>query len=134
MHSLVIWEFKNVTYVNKNQTPDVKNQTHLKSFYKIQFFIDTSQGGGGVSLSHFSERLYRRELVQIGFWVGIGTLGGGDFFQVRSENSQILCDCNFYNFSLLVLYPNKFLVVCICILIFHSAYSPIPTNIFFVGN
>ena len=35
-------------------------------------------GGGG--LSYFSEHLYRRDLGQIGIWVGIGCLGGGDFF------------------------------------------------------
>ena len=26
-------------------------------------------------------------VVKLGFWVGIGTLGGGDFFQVGLENS-----------------------------------------------
>ena len=75
--------------------------------------------------------------------MGIGTLGGGDFFQVGLENflyknseyeSQQKNDykCSFYNFSLLVPYPNNFLVVCICILIFHGIYSPPsqPTNIF----
>ena len=32
-------------------------------------------------VSHFSERLlYRRDLGQLGFWVGIDTLGGGNFF------------------------------------------------------
>ena len=41
-------------------------------------------------------------------------------------------DCNFYNFSLFVPYPNKFVVVFICIVIFHGIYSPIPTNIFFL--
>ena len=39
-------------------------------------------------------------------------------------------DCNFYNFSLLAPYPNKFLVVCICILIFHGIYSPFPQILF----
>ena len=43
-------------------------------------------GDGG--LSHFSERVYRRDLGEImWFWVGIGSLGGGDFFQVGLENS-----------------------------------------------
>ena len=28
-------------------------------------------------------------------------------------------------------YPNKFLVFCICILIFHGVYSLLPTNMFF---
>ena len=42
-------------------------------------------------------------------------------------------DCNFYNFSLLVPYPNKFLVVCICILIFRWFILPLPTNTFLWG-
>ena len=44
-------------------------------------------------------------------------------------------NCNFYNFSLLVPQPNKFVVVCICIFIFHGIYSPLAlsTNIFFMG-
>ena len=37
-------------------------------------------------------------------------------------------DCNFYNFSLLVTYPNKFLIVCICILIIHDIYSLYPLH------
>ena len=39
-------------------------------------------------------------------------------------------DCNFYYFSLLVTYPNKFVVVCICIVILHGIYSPYPPKIF----
>ena len=35
--------------------------------------------------------------------------------------------------SLLAPYPNKFAVVCICIVIFHSIYSPLLTNIFLRG-
>ena len=72
--------------------------------------------------------------------MGFGTLGGGEFFQVGLENSLYKknseyesqakkekdSDCNFYNFSLLVPYPDKFLVVCICIPIFHGIYSPYP--------
>ena len=43
-------------------------------------------------------------------------------------------DCNFYHVSLLVAYPNKFLLVCLCILMFHGIYTPPPTttNILFV--
>ena len=37
-------------------------------------------------------------------------------------------DCNFYNFSLLVTYLNKFLIVCICILIIHGIYSLYPLH------
>ena len=36
--------------------------------------------GDGAGLNHFAERLYRRGLGQIWIWVGIGTLGEGDFF------------------------------------------------------
>ena len=39
-----------------------------------------------------------------------------------------------YNFSLLVPYPIKFVVVCICIVIFHGIYSPLPTYIVFCGG
>ena len=46
----------------------------------------------------------------------------------RKKNDS---DSNFYNFSLLVPYPNNFLLVCICILIFHGIYPlPPPTNIY----
>ena len=34
---------------------------------------------GRWGLTHFSEHLYRRDLKR--FWVGIGTLGGGDYFR-----------------------------------------------------
>ena len=40
-------------------------------------------------------------------------------------------NCNFYNFSLLVPYPNKFLVICICIL-FSMVYTPSHSQIFFL--
>ena len=36
--------------------------------------------GRGREAEPFSERSYRRDLGPIGFWVGTGTLGGGDFF------------------------------------------------------
>ena len=41
-------------------------------------------------------------------------------------------NCNFYHVSLFVPYPNKFLVVCLCILIFHGIYSPAQLQIFFL--
>ena len=41
--------------------------------------------------------------------------------------------CNSYNFSLLVPQPNKYVVVCICIIIFHVIYSPYPQIIFLWG-
>ena len=37
-------------------------------------------------------------------------------------------NCNFYNFLLLVPCPNNFLVLCICILIFHGIYSTQSTQ------
>ena len=76
--------------------------------------------------------------------MGIGTLGRGDFFrwdlktpciknsEYKSQAKKNDSDCNFYNFSLLVPYPNKFLVVCICIVIFHGIFSPY-LQIFFLS-
>ena len=88
-------------------------------------------------LNHFWEGLYRE--VKLGFWVRIGTLDGGDFFQVGLENSlKTKCtendsDFNLYNFSLLFPCPNNFLLlVCICILISHGIYSPPLLTIFFL--
>ena len=37
-------------------------------------------GDGEVGLSHLSESSYRRDLGQLGFWVGTGILSEGDFF------------------------------------------------------
>ena len=48
---------------------------------------------------------------------------------LRQKNDS---DCNFYHVPLLVPYPNNFLVVCICILIFHGLYFP-THKYFFVG-
>ena len=70
--------------------------------------------------------------MKLEFWVGIGTLGEGDFnTNLKQKNDS---DCNFYNFSLLVPYPNKFVLVCIYIVIFYGIYYPLPTNTFFVGG
>ena len=83
---------------------------------------------------------------KLGFWVGIGTLHGSDFLRWDLKTPTIKnnanlkqkkkndSDCNFYNSSLLVSCPNKFVVVCICVLIFPGIYSPLPTNIFFYGR
>ena len=44
--------------------------------------------GDGGGLGHFSEHFSRRDVeVNLGFWVGIGTLGGGNFSQVGLESS-----------------------------------------------
>ena len=46
-----------------------------------------------------------------------------------------MIDCNFYNFSLLAPYPNKFLIVCICILVSMVYNPPYPQIYFFcVGD
>ena len=49
-------------------------------------------------------------------------------YESQAKNDS---DCNFYSFSLLVSYPKKILVVCICILIFHGIYSSQPQIYFF---
>ena len=58
------------------------------------------------------------------FWVKSGILVGGDFFEVVIwkllykklsiwiSNQKKNYNCNFYNFSLLVSYPDNFMVVC----------------------
>ena len=79
--------------------------------------------------------------------MGNGFFGGDDFFQVGFENSlykkivnsnlkqKKMIDCNFYNFSLLAPYPNKFLIVCICILVSMVYNPPYPQIYFFcVGD
>ena len=48
----------------------------------------------------------------------------------QAKKKQKDSNCSFYNFSLLVPYPNKLLVVFICIIIFHSIYSLQPSNFF----
>ena len=74
----------------------------LKSFFLFFFFLSRFYfwtltihrtegvwGGGGGGLSLFLQHLYRRDFgVKSEFWVGIGTLGGGNVFQVGLENSQ----------------------------------------------
>ena len=54
--------------------------------------------------------------------------------EYKSQAKKIDPNCNFYNFSFLFPYANKFVVVRICIVIFHGIYSPLSTNIFFVGG
>ena len=38
----------------------------------------------------------------------------------RKKERKNYSNCNFHHFSLLVPWPNNFLVVCLCILIFHG--------------
>ena len=83
---------------------------------------------------HFPERLYRR-----GLWSN--QTFGWELKTSCIKNSEYESQARKYmiriaRFSLLVPYPNKFLVLCICILIFHGIYSPfpLPTNIFFEGE
>ena len=54
------------------------------------------------------------------------------WIRISSKKNENDCDCKLYNFSLLVSYPNKFLVVCICSLIalFSMVYTH-PTDTFF---
>ena len=102
-------------------------------------------GGGRRWLSHFSECLYRMDLGQIGILGGNWHFRWGGFFQEGLGNSlykkivnrnlkqQNDSNCNFYNSSLLLLYPNKFLVGCTCILIFYCIYPPTYKNFFCEG-
>ena len=53
--------------------------------------------------------------------------------ECKSQAKKNDSNCNFCNFSLLLPYPNKFLVVCICILIFHGIYPP-THKYFLLGN
>ena len=83
---------------------------------------------------HFPERLYRR-----GLWSN--QTFGWELKTSCIKNSEYESQAKKYmiriaRFSLLVPYPNKFLVLCICILIFHGIYSPfpLPTNTFFEGE
>ena len=57
----------------------------------------------------------------------------GEYIHILSKNEKNDSHFNFCNFSLLVPKANKFVVVCICIIIFHGIYSPLPQNTFFVG-
>ena len=119
---------------------------------QLKIYIDISReisyfssllGNIGVTES-FSEGLYSRDLCQIrilggnwhfGWWWFFS--GGTWKFSTYIKNSEYesqkkkVSNCNFSLFSLLVPYPNNFLVVCLFILIFHDIYPP-PTNIFFV--
>ena len=92
-------------------------------------------------MSHFSERLYGRDLGQIGILGRNWHFRWGWFENfwykkswIRISSQKNGSNCNFYNFSLLVPYHNKFLVVGICILIFYGTYYPLPTNFFFCGG
>ena len=81
--------------------------------------------------------------------MGIGTLGGGDFFQAGLENSlyKKIVNTNFKQkkkkmIPIIISIISHFwspklkhlwYLVCICIFIFHGIYSPLPTNIFLWG-
>ena len=92
-------------------------------------------------LSHFSECLYKRDLGQIGILGGNWHFRWGWIFlggtwikksEYKSQAKKYGSDCNFYNFSRLVPYPNKFVVVCICTIIFHI--FPPTHKYFFVSS
>ena len=95
-----------------------------------------------LNMEDFSECLYRRDLHQIEILGGNWLFRWGWFFlggtwKLRAKNSKYTSkkkkkndpNCNCYNFLLLVPCPNKFVVVCIYIFIFHGIYSPLSTNI-----
>ena len=99
--------------------------------------IHSALGDGVEGLSHFTEVLYSSDLGHTGI------LGGNWHFEcwwffsggtwkfpvyikivtmnLKQKNDS---DCNLYYFSILVPYPNNFLVPCLCILIFHGVYPP----------
>ena len=104
--------------------------------------IPSPLGDGVGVLSPFSEGFYSRQLGHIGI------LGGNWHFECRwffsdgtwkfpvyikivnmnlkQKKKENDSDCNFYHFSLLVPYSNNFLVVGLCIVIFHGVY---PTTL-----
>ena len=59
----------------------------LEHKHSLQPQPPTPLMGDEEGVSHFLEHLYRWDLGQIRFWVGISTLGGSYFFQVGLENS-----------------------------------------------
>ena len=110
----------------------------------------TPLGVGG--LSDFSESLYRRELGQTGILGGNWHFRWGGFFFRRDlktsciKNSECKSQAKkkkkiqivISTISHLVPSPNKFVVVCICIIIFLGLYSPQDfllwgANFFFVS-
>ena len=89
-----------------------------ESIYSLHSLPHLADGG----LSYFSERLYRRHLGQIGILGGNCHFRWGWFFfrwdlktpciknsEYKSQVKKNSSDWNFYNFSLLVPYTNKFL-------------------------
>ena len=110
-----------------------------KLLEKLNFIVDLQMWSPlplGVMwgmLSDYSECLYRKDLGQIGildwnwhFRSGL-IFSGGTWIQISNKKND--SNCNSYNFSILVSYPNNFVVVCI--FIFHGIYFPHPQ--FFCG-
>ena len=52
----------------------------------------------------------------------------------NNNNNNSDSNCNFYSFSLLVAYPNNYLVVCIFVSLFFMVYTPLHPQIFFCGG
>ena len=91
-------------------------------------------GGGGGGLSHFSERLYWDFGWELALQVGVIFFRWDlktPYIKNSEYKSQAKKDsvCNFYNFSLLIPYPNKFVVF---VLIFSMVYTPPYPQIFFL--
>lgn len=98
-------------------------------------------------LSHFSKCLYRRLNQDFAWELALNVkviffrwdlktqcIKNSEYEPQAKKKKKNDSNFNFYNFLLLVPYPNTFLAVCICTLIFHNIYSPLSTNIFFVGD
>ena len=94
----------------------------------------------------FLEGLYSRDLGQIGIFSRNWHFGWGWFFSggtwkfptyIKIVNMNLKqkkdYDCYFYHFSLLIPYPNRLLVVCLCIVIFQGIYPPPTHKYFFCG-
>ena len=121
--------------------PSMKHETSF-----TEFIVHEGVGGCDGQLSNFSEHLYGRDKGQIAVLGENWHFRWGRFFfrlelkisftknsENKSQAKKNDSDCNFYNFWLLVPCPNKFVVVCICTVIFHGIYSLQPTDIFVGG-
>ena len=99
--------------------------------WNIFYWIHSSQphsplgdggGGGRGATGSFFRTFYGRDLGQI----GIPCIKNSEY-KSHAKNDFY---CNFYNLSPLVPYPNKFVVVSICTVIFHGIYSHYPQILF----
>ena len=68
-----------INFISVLKRSNVNNIHFVKDYFSTAFIRGRHKGEGG--LKHFSY-FYRGTQVKLGFWVGIGTLGGGDLFKV----------------------------------------------------